>query len=64
MHKRKTDPVKANRNPPTRPMSRSRKPLALAVAHRRQAHEEQRQFEAAIDGFLTEWVRQHLGPQG
>jgi hypothetical protein len=39
-------------------------PLAIAVAYRRQTHEEQRQFNAALDVFLAEWVRQHLGPQG
>ena len=49
--------------PPTRPLSPSRRPPSIAVAHRRQTQEEQRQFNAALDVFLAEWVRQHLGPQ-
>ena len=44
----------------TRPMPRRRGPLNLAVATRRQTHEQQRQYNAALDGFLAEWVRQHL----
>jgi hypothetical protein len=44
------------------PMS-SRKTAPLAVATRRQTPEEQRQFHAALDVFLAELVRQHLGPQ-
>ncbi len=47
----------------TRPMPRQRDPLELAVATRRQTHEEQRHFEAVLDVFLSEMVRQHLGPQ-
>ncbi len=44
----------------TRPMPRRRGPLNLAVATRRQTHEQQRQYNAALDGFLAEMVRQHL----
>jgi hypothetical protein len=47
----------------TRPMPRQRDPLELAVATQRQTPEEQRHFEAALDVFLSEMVRQHLGPQ-
>ena len=48
--------------PPTGPLSPSRRLPSIAVAHRRQTHEEQRQFNAALDVFLAEWVRQQLGP--
>lgn len=53
---------RAGSRPPstTRPMSLQRRPLDLAVATRRQTHEQQRQFNAALDGFLAEMVRQHL----
>ena len=44
----------------TRPMPRRRGPLNLAVATRRQTHEQQCQYTAALDGFLAEMVRQHL----
>jgi len=44
----------------TRPMPRQRGPLKLAVTTRRQTHEQQRQYSAALDGFLAEMVRQHL----
>ena len=44
----------------TRPMPRRRGPLNLAVATRRQTHEQQRHYNAALDGFLAEMVRQHL----
>ena len=44
----------------TRPMPRRRGPLNLAVAAKRQTHEQQRQYNAALDGFLAEMVRQHL----
>ncbi len=44
----------------TRPMPRRRGPLNLAVTTRRQTHEQQRQYSAALDGVLAEWVRQHL----
>ena len=50
--------------PPTRLLSPSRRLPSIAVAHRRPTHEEQRQLNAALDGFLAEMVRQHLGPQG
>lgn len=36
----------------------------LVVAVQRQTLEEERQFDAAIDLFLSEWVRQQLGPRG
>jgi len=52
-----------NRSAPTRPLSGPRRSLDLAVAVRRQTPEQQRQFSAALDGFLTELVRQHLEPQ-
>jgi hypothetical protein len=52
-----------NRSAPTRPLSGPRRSLDLAVAIRRQTPEQQRQFSAALDGFLTEMVRQHLDPQ-
>jgi len=54
--------AKAKSLPLAEVASRSRKPLVLAVAHRRQTPEEQRRFNAALDVFLSEWVRQHLGP--
>ncbi len=60
MRIRKEDAARRERRPPTRPMSQSRTPLTIAVAHRRQTPEEQRQFNAALDVFLAEWVRQHL----
>ncbi len=44
----------------TRPMPRRRGPLDLAVATKRPTHEQQRLYSTALDGFLTEWVRQHL----
>ena len=44
----------------TRPMPRRRGPLHLAVTTKRQTHEQQRQYSAALDGFLAEMVRQHL----
>lgn len=59
----KEDRAKAYTACPTRPLSPSRNAPALAVATRRQTPEEQRQFNAALDVFLAEWVRQHLGPQ-
>jgi hypothetical protein len=56
----KEEVARANAPAPTRPMPRRRGPLDLAVAVRRQTHEQQRQFNTALDGFLAEWVRQHL----
>lgn len=52
-----------NRSAPTRPLSGPRRRLDLAVAIRRQTPEQQRQFSAELDGFLTEMVRQHLDPR-
>jgi hypothetical protein len=43
-----------------RSLPNRRPTLKLAVAIRRQTPEQQRQYGAAIDGFLSEWVRQHL----
>ena len=63
MKLREGDAAKKKRLPPMRLMSSSRKSPSIAVAHRRQTYEEQRQFSAAIDGFLAELVRQHLGPR-
>jgi hypothetical protein len=45
----------ANRSLPNRRAS-----ISLAVAFRRQTSEQQRHYNAAVDGFLAEWVRQHL----
>jgi hypothetical protein len=56
----KEEVARANAPAPTRPMPRRRGPLDLAVAVRRQTHEQQRQFNTALDEFLAEWVRQHL----
>ena len=60
MAKEKDNPARASTSAPTRPMPRRRGPLNLAVATRRQTHEQQRQYNAALDGFLAEMVRQHL----
>ena len=57
----KEEDARGKRLPPTRPTSRPRTPPAIAVATRRQTPEDQRQFNAALDVFLAEWVRQHLG---
>jgi hypothetical protein len=38
-------------------------PIAV-VATRRQTPEEERRFDAALDLFLMELVRQHLDPHG
>lgn len=56
--------ARTNRSALTRPMLCRRRSLDLAVAIKRQTPEQQRQYNAAVDGFLAEWVRQHLGPQG
>ena len=61
MKTRKEDAARSERRPPTRSMSRLRGPLTIAVAYRRQTPEEQRQFNAALEVFLAEWVRQHVG---
>jgi hypothetical protein len=60
----KEEAASVNMPAPTRPMPRQRGPLKLAVATRRQTHEQQRQYNAALDGFLAEWVRQHLEAVG
>jgi hypothetical protein len=41
-----------------------RRTLDLAVAIRQQTPEEQSQYLAALDDFLTEWVRQRLKAEG
>lgn len=43
--------------------SRSRCPVASAVAVRRMTQEEERQLDAALDLFLREIVREHLDRQ-
>ncbi len=47
----------------SRPRRDGRKPVAVAVAVRRQTPEEERQMEAVIDLFLAETVRQHFERQ-
>jgi hypothetical protein len=63
MRSLKENGASSKRSATTQPMPRRRGPLDLAVATRRQTPEEQRQFERALDVFLTEWVRQHLEAQ-
>jgi len=62
--KSKKEGAKANPTSSAQPLLSPRKPFAIAVAHRRQTHEQQRQYIAALDGFLAEWVRQHLEAAG
>ena len=48
-----------------RPHSRNRQdPIAVAVSIRRQTSDEERRYKAALQLFLTEVVRQHLGRHG
>jgi len=62
-HRSEKDNAGVNPSEPVRLMPHRRKPPSLVVVSRQQTPEEQRQCNAALDAFLTEWVRQHLGPQ-
>lgn len=48
-----------------RPHSSNRQnPIAVVVSVRRQTSDEERRYRAALQLFLTEIVRQHLGRNG